>query len=658
MKKPKGLLSLISLLLAYFMPGQAVDLYGQKAAYDITLEEGYRKALNQRLTPYGASLADSLYMIAEKNADVEMQCKLLKLYIEYLVTTPNIDKVREKSELMRSIAQKNDDENNVFWSYRQFAKYLIDHGRMLESMDLVNEMKIDADKMKSVLGTYMMHLTLGDIYKACNDKEMAKESYIQALNLQKRYLKNMDPTMSHVYLSEMYRRKSARTDADIDSCKILLSEGLELTSDPMNRARLLSEEAMLYHSMRDYQSFNVAYKRILSELGTDTLPDEFLQVYYRKKLLDGDYEEAQKLIDRIPLEYDRHIAQYLLYKRQDDYKNAIVSYENANHALNVLRTHQSRVNMEEWNQRIGNLQLEIENSELEHKFDNIVTKVLFAIFIIALIAFYFVFKMWNRAKKAGEELKVKNQELELARDKAVRSEAAKTIFIQNMSHEIRTPLNAIVGFSEILATHAEDIESSEREEFKYRIKHNNELLTNLVNDILTLGDLDNGDKKLDITNVHVNRLCKSVIDSVKHRVRDNVELILDSDVSDKLEIATDRTRLSQVLYNLLVNAGKYTTEGSITLESRIKKGLMIFAVTDTGPGVPPEARTKIFERFTKLDNFHQGTGLGLNICRTIVEEMMKGKIYFDNCYNGGSRFVVELPLIQETDRSKTADNTD
>lgn len=653
MKKSKGLISIICLLLAYFMPGQAVDIYGQRADYDITLEEGYQKALNKRLTPAGAALADSLYRIAEKNENPEMQCKLLRLNIEYLVTTPNIDEVREKSELLRSIALKNDDENNVFWSYRQLAKHLIDHGRMLESTDLANEMKNDAEKMKSVLGTYMMHLTLGDIYKACNDKEMAKDSYSQALNLQKRYLKNMDPTMSHVYLSEMYRRKSGRTDADIDSCKALLSEGLQLTTDPMNRARLISEEAMLYHSIRDYKSFNNAYQRILNELGTDTLPDEFLQVYYRKKLLDGNYEEAQKLIDRIPLDYDRHIAQYLLYKRQDDYKNAIVSYENANHALNVLRTHQSRVNMEEWNQRIGNLQLEIENSELEHKFDNIVTKVLFVIFIIALIAFYFVFKMWNKAKKAGEELKVKNHELEQARDKAVRSEEMKTIFIQNMSHEIRTPLNAIVGFSDVLATQADELEPSEREEFKFRIQHNNELLTKLVNDILTLGDLDNGTNELDITNVPVNRLCKSVLESVQHRVRDNVALEFDSDVSDKFEIATDKTRLSQVLYNLLVNAGKYTTEGSVTLECQLKKGRMVFAVTDTGPGIPPESRTKIFDRFTKLDNFHQGTGLGLNICRTIVE-IMNGKIYYDSNYEGGSRFVVELPLMQVNEEAKNS----
>lgn len=640
-------MSFICLILASNMPGQADEFHGQKSRVqtEIVLEDGYRKAISRRLTAEGAALADSLYGIAAEIEDLESQCKFLKLEIEYLVTAGEIEKVRDKCELLRSIALRNNDENTLFWSYRQQAKFLIDHGRLLESADLINEMKKDAEEKESVYGAYLMHLTVGDSYKACNDKDMAKESYQQALNLQKRYLKNMDPTMSYVYLSEMYRRKSGRTNSDIDSCKILLSEGLTLTNDPMNKARLLSEEAMLYHSQQDYQSFNEAYQKILTELGTDTLPDEFIQVYYRKKLLDGDYEGAQKLIDRIPLDYDRHIAQYLLYKRQDDYKSAIVSYENANHALNIIRTKQSRTNMEELNQRIGNLQLTIENQELQHKYSNIISRVLFVIFVIVLVALYFVVKMWNRARKASEELKTKNLELEQARDRAVHSEEMKTMFIQNMSHEIRTPLNAIAGFSEVLATQADELEASEREDFAHLIRHNTDLLTKLVNDILILSDVESGKYEMTYSKVAVNSFCRKVLQSVRHRVQHNVELSFDTDVTDRFEFETDEVRLSQVLNDLLVNACKYTTAGSITLECHLMPGKIVFAVRDTGPGIPPERRVSIFERFTKLDNFHQGTGLGLNICLTIVN-MMKGKIFIDERYTDGSRFVVELPLTR------------
>lgn len=648
MNKTNVSISFICLFLAFFMPGQAFDLSGQNSHpnNNSSLEEGYRRAVNQRLTAKGASIADSLYHLAYETGDTDMQARLLKLEIEFLVTTNNTEKVKEKCELLRKITYKNNDESDMFWSYRQQAKYLIEHGRLLEAMDLTNEMKKDAEIMGSALGTYLMHLTVGDTYKACNDKDMALVSYLQALNLQKKMLKNMDPTMSYVYLSEMYRRKSGRTEADVDSCKILLVEGLSLTNDPMNRARLIAQEAMLYHSQQDYDSFNDAYKRILKELGTDTLPDEFIQVYYRKKILDSDYEGAQKLIDRIPLDYDRHIAQYLLYKRQDDYKNAIISYEHANHALNIIRTKQSRTNLEELNQRIGNLQLTIENQELQHKYSNIVAIVLFMIFIVVLVALYFVIILWNRAKKAGKELQEKNHELEQARDKAVHSEEMKTMFIQNMSHEIRTPLNAIAGFSEVLAAQANELEASERMNFAHLIRHNTDLLTKLVNDILILSDVENGKYEMYYTKVPVNQFCRKVLESVKHRAHHNVELIFETDLTNKFEIDTDEVRLAQVLNNLLVNACKYTTTGSITLECHLRPGNIVFAVKDTGPGVPIERRSDIFERFTKLDNFHQGTGLGLNICLTIVN-MMKGKIFIDEEYSSGSRFVVELPLVKD-----------
>ncbi|MDE6653333.1 MAG: HAMP domain-containing histidine kinase, partial [Muribaculaceae bacterium] len=318
-------------------------------------------------------------------------------------------------------------------------------------------------------------------------------------------------------------------------------------------------------------------------------------------------------------------------------------YENANHALNIIRENRSRTTLEELDRKIGNLELTIENQKLQHENSVITSIVLSVIFLIVLVALYFVLKLWNQAKKAGEELKVKNQELEQARDEAVRSEQMKTIFIQNISHEIRTPLNAIVGFSDVLATQTVELEESERMEFLELIKHNNDHLTKLITDILTLSDLDSGKNEIEYSEVKVNKLCRNVLQSVKHRVQNNVILNFNTEVSDLLEIETDDIRLTQVLNNLLVNACKYTTDGSITLECKLKGEQIEFAVRDTGPGIPPEHHLDIFERFTKLDNFHQGTGIGLNICRTLVE-MMHGKIYVDDRYVNGSRFVVLLPV--------------
>lgn len=270
--------------------------------------------------------------------------------------------------------------------------------------------------------------------------------------------------------------------------------------------------------------------------------------------------------------------------------------------------------------------------------------MLFAIFVVVLIALYFVIILWNRAKKAGRELKQKNNELEQARDQAVYSEEMKTMFIQNMSHEIRTPLNAIAGFSEVLATQANELDSSERDDYAHLIRHNTDLLTKLVNDILILSDVESGKYEIHYNKLLINNFCRKVIESIRHRADHDVELRFETDVTDRFMFDTDEVRLAQVLNNLLVNACKYTTSGYIMLECHLMPGKMKFVIEDTGPGIPEERRADIFERFTKLDNFHQGTGLGLNICLTIVN-MMKGKLFLDENYSSGSRFVVELPLV-------------
>lgn len=649
-----GILSIIFLVLASVMPGPGNEISAQNlsSATNNNLESAYQRAMTLRQKAEGMALADSLYRIALIRGDKEMQTKLLEIPVYYFISTKDEKKLEEACEKLREVARRNKDEKRRFWSYRQQAMYLVGHDKIYGALDIAEKMRADAEATKSYMEMYLTYLTLGDVYKAQNDKDLSLNSYKKALRIQQQFLKDIDATMIRVNLAEMYRRKSNRQQSDIDSCRLMIAKGLAETTDSMGRAYLYKEEAMLNHSLCDFEGFKEAYDHLAAQFDTDTLPDEFLQVSYRKLLLDGDYDGAKRLIDRMPSDYDKHIAMYLLHKRRDDYKSALAEYEKANHALNVIRQSERKGNIEQLNKKIENLLLEKENSELkaqealnDRKFSYIIGGVMLVIFVIVLVALYFVSKLWNQAKKAGEELKVKNLELEQARDKAVRSEAMKTMFIQNMSHEIRTPLNAIVGFSEVLATQAEELDATEREQYNNLIQHNNDLLTILVNDILTLSDIDNGTYELDITKVNVNRLCRNVLQSVKHRLQENVALEFDTDVSNKFEIETDEARLTQVLNNLLVNACKYTTEGKISLECAIKGGQVVFAVRDTGPGIPQERRKEIFERFTKLDNFHQGTGLGLNICRTIVD-MMKGHIYVDDEYTGGSRFVVKLPVFQ------------
>ena len=247
------------------------------------------------------------------------------------------------------------------------------------------------------------------------------------------------------------------------------------------------------------------------------------------------------------------------------------------------------------------------------------------------------------------------QELVLARDQAQASDRIKTIFIQNMSHEIRTPLNAIVGFAQLLGT---ELEGKDRElkEYTHLICSNSELLLTLVNDLLQLSDIEAGKLNLSIGSHSVNELCRTLLDSVAHRVSPEVKMTFTPACPGSFYLETDALRLQQILLNLLCNAAKFTTQGQIDLAYRIEESeqQIVFSVTDTGPGVPPEKADQIFERFEKLNPFAQGNGLGLHICR-LLADLLGATVKLDTTYTSGARFLLIHPLhpssTPETDHS-------
>lgn len=274
--------------------------------------------------------------------------------------------------------------------------------------------------------------------------------------------------------------------------------------------------------------------------------------------------------------------------------------------------------------------------------------VLFLFLVILFLWHYIIHrrKMEMIVRKERDIALQAQSEAEQARQEAVNANQLKSLFLQNMSHEIRTPLNAIVGFTEVLNSGEDmELEPEERKEMLGLIETNTELLTTLINDILDLSKLESNTYVLNPTPVGVSELCHSVIASMAHRVPSGVDLRLEEpDAAHQMVLNTDAARLQQVLNNFLTNACKYTEHGSITLAYLMVDNAIEFSVTDTGSGIPADKAESIFERFEKLDNFKQGTGLGLNICRRIAG-LVGGRVYVDTSYTDGARFVFLHPLL-------------
>lgn len=247
-------------------------------------------------------------------------------------------------------------------------------------------------------------------------------------------------------------------------------------------------------------------------------------------------------------------------------------------------------------------------------------------------------EQWN----AEQTNKKQQKELEAARIKAEESDRLKSAFLVNMSHEIRTPLNAIVGFSKLVI----DAEcTNEKEQYAEIIERNSEILLNLFNDILDLSSLEADSLSFNIRPIKLIDICLQLEQQFCYKVKNGTKLILD-DVDTELYVSGDWNRIIQIISNLLSNAAKFTPKGEIHFGYREKEDFVEFYVKDSGIGIPAERVATIFQRFGKINDFVQGIGLGLTLCRMLVEKM-GGRIWLRSQEGKGSRFYFTLPLIRQ-----------
>jgi signal transduction histidine kinase len=237
------------------------------------------------------------------------------------------------------------------------------------------------------------------------------------------------------------------------------------------------------------------------------------------------------------------------------------------------------------------------------------------------------------------------QRLEEAKEKAEEASRLKSAFLATVSHELRTPLNGILGFAELLKS---ELTEPDQQEYAKIIHKSGEHLLNLVTEILDLAKIESGEMAFNVSETHLTNFIQE--STAVHRSSAEAKgLSLAIQMADDLPtiLHADQTRLRQILNNVLNNAVKFTTEGSITLYVSRSESEIAFAVRDTGPGIPPECREMIFEKFKQLENFltrqHGGTGLGLALVKQLTEHM-GGRVTLDSEVGVGSTFTIYLPL--------------
>ena len=345
----------------------------------------------------------------------------------------------------------------------------------------------------------------------------------------------------------------------------------------------------------------------------------YLVPYLKGYLKSNRKEEALKIAERIVNNID-----------------TIDSYERLHNAAELAIIYETQ----EKEKKIAEQQSMLEDQKAIAIFVTLLLLVIFLSIITLLRQ-----RSSKRLKEKNQELKQKNDMLVIANKRAEESSRMKTDFIQQISHEIRTPLNILSGFTQVLTTNNLELGEAERHDINQRITENTDRITELVNKMLELSDMHSQsiiERTDDVTAVQIAALAAE--DSGIHQAK-HITFNLHYDEADDKQIKTNLHSASRVLTLLLDNAMKFTKKGKVDLEVSYDDAhsMIVYTITDTGKGIPAYESERIFQEFTQLDQYYDGTGIGLTVARSIARRL-GGDIHLDTSYNNGARFIYTLPF--------------
>ncbi len=532
-------------------------------------------------------------------------------------------------------------------------KRIVIHSRLLrgESRAAIAHSDLMYSKAKAWEHNYGLALSLnaiGEVYSYTDRLEESNNALKESLKLLK------DPTDNDV-LVKMILVKLLDNCLHLEDMKGADFYLLQLNKYPAAKASLPEQGLLLNYNAYYYLQTGAADKaqeylqradKLLPQL-PEGIVQHLLMTEASYYISKKEYEKALEAFDRFfkTQRPERNSGLYVdamkhkadLFVKMGKKKEAFNLYADIHSHVNAAFKKSYPKELDELRTRFQADQLTYQNERsrsLSIRYFGIGIGVCF------LVLIYFIFSGWKKIFRL-QESKKKQEEMRQKAENAIRK---KNLFLSNMSHEVRTPLNAIVGFSTLLASEEDmGLDEEGRKEAADIVRVNSQQLLKLINDILDLSDFEEENIHFHIKEHDAVKIAGDVVETIKASYKLEVEVRLDTELSS-LTLETDDSRLRQVLINLLVNATKFTKEGSIVLKLEMEdEQTALFSVTDTGCGIPPDKQKKIFERFEKLDEFVQGTGLGLSICQLIVKHV-GGSIWIDEQYTHGARFCFTHPL--------------
>ena len=591
----------------------------------------------------------------EKQSILQSLVKRQVLYDDSI----SIDSVITWSEQLLPTLQSNEDRTTYFLLQLQLANAYTLRGDISLATNRAQLMYEEAKATDYQFGMVVANQAIGDAYNTiANMGDKALESYQDALT-ELSNISDQHPYRAQLLLkmSNVLQRKGRLEEAEkiLEELEKILYQEPDYPTDFFFCIEKTNFAISHGHLSQDYlDEANIWLHKIDSIYQLH--PEKFYRFHldyttaaYYRAMGNWDKQYWKQALDI----YSKLQAEYSGNKRSTYYRwtslEKIYLCKIQGMAMEACRIYQElyppidTLASQSYIRQINTIKAKYQVDKAETASNNEYNKIITSILVgtMALVTLFVLLAIL--LKRQREKVKLSTQKLATSRINAENAMRAKSVFLSNMSHEIRTPLNALSGFSSLLTE--EGLDDETRRQCNEVIQQNSELLLKLINDVIDLSSLEFGKLQFCIAQHDAVSICKNVIDTVNKVKQTQAELTFTTEL-EEMPIETDDSRLQQVLINLLINATKFTPQGSIVLKlEKETNDTVLFTVTDTGCGIPKDKQANIFQRFEKLNENVQGSGLGLSICQLIIEHI-GGQIWIDSEYTEGSRFCFTHPISQ------------
>ena len=499
-------------------------------------------------------------------------------------------------------------------------------------------------------GRYFISNMMGHIYNTCGNIPGAEAEFlksaeqIKGTQFERDGLSFIYLALAHVHLNNDLKQTLYWLD--------VTEKELMRHKDSWNFYRCLADvyaiKAIVRFKQKDYAAFRQCIAKMeeaekLNRTPSMDLFTPYARIY--KTLLDQGQDAALAQVESLPNLKEQYLLKCDIYRYIGDNEKAFMTQRELMHKRDSITGVMMAENMEHSEE-------EMELMRKSQKMAKVMNYILFGIAILALLTIVLMTRNILIRRKFNKQLMAKNQELKSAYKQVAAANEMKSEFIRNVSHEVRTPLNIINGFSQVLAEMGPDMGDKERGEVAKNITHSAYQITSLVNKMLAIANDSSKDLMAQATETDGVAICCKAIENMPVVDAEKIKVKMEDQTNGDVMLCTNGDSLLLMLSYILENAVKFTEKGHIILKVRTEKQkgrkMMLFSVEDTGCGIPSDKVGTIFQRWTKVDEFTEGLGLGLAYCWESAQKL-GGALTLDQTSEAGTTFTLSLPVEKTND---------